>query len=200
MTDNTHLKAQRLATLLDSNVGAKVALLPLAPEHIPDVVDWEHHPSIACQLFPGPEPPETITSRAQAPLLGTTHHLAIVRPSEETLLGYLTLGVLSGDTTRTAPESWGSFTIVIGPEHQRQGYGRHALTRVPWLFQAWHGLEVLQIGVFEENTGAIRLYRELGYHEIERRWFWTATAKRRVLMMSNTPAVWRRRPAGFRQH
>ncbi len=136
-----------------------------------------------------------------APSLGTlrdllqtpppdTRHFSLVSDSEGVCVGALILAVRQ-DRLR-----WGSFEIVIDPVHQRCGYARQALERVPGLLEGLFGVSLIKIGVFEDNTAAMALYEALGYGPVERAWVFEPR-RRRVVWMSNDPQAFERRRIGF---
>ena len=66
------------------------------------------------------------------------------------------------------PESFYVNMLAAYPEYRGQGVGSALMCMVDgWAREA--GCDLASIQVFEENTGALRLYQRLGYGEIARR-------------------------------
>ncbi|MBH24792.1 MAG: hypothetical protein CMH57_10135 [Myxococcales bacterium] len=172
----------------------KLAVTPLRPEHAPRVHAWENHPDVLRWLLHDGVTLDEVAARAASPPTPqpaeVIHH---VIERADVPVGYLALSAHP-----PPPCAWGSFELFVGPEHQGEGVGREALARVPGLLRDWRGLEVIRIGVFEDNHRAVALYKELGYAVTERCWFPKGGAERRGLLMSNNPDAFARRPIGFR--
>jgi ribosomal protein S18 acetylase RimI-like enzyme len=66
-----------------------------------------------------------------------------------------------------APETWYICGIALLPEYRGRGIGTQLL-RIAAQQARQHGYDRLSLVVFEENTGALRLYRRLGYQVIDR--------------------------------
>jgi RimJ/RimL family protein N-acetyltransferase len=93
---------------------------------------------------------------------------------------------------------WGSFEVFLGPQSQGRGLGRGLLPPLQAQAQAWAGSQVVQIAAFADNERAQHLYREvLGYREVQRHWWWLGDQRRQVVLMSNQPDFFQRRPVGF---
>lgn len=127
------------------------------------------------------------------------HWMIERRPVSQGLGGESVARCVGALTVAMIPERvpCGSFEVLVGAPHQGRGYGRWAVSRVPEVLQRLWGVEVIKIGVFEDNVRALRLYESLGYGVLERAWAQTERGRRAVLWMSNRPDRLRRRRAGF---
>ncbi len=176
-----------------------IRLSPLEPRHAGRVALWELDPAVASGLLRplGPASVGEVMERASAPSRDRVHYIIEVTADRVDRLppvcpvGFLTLaeGV---DRVR-----WGSFEIALGVPWQGRGWGRRALEQVPGLLMAWRGLEAIKVGVFEDNARATGLYRSLGYEVVERSWLESTGGRRRALMMSNRPDLFKKREVGF---
>jgi ribosomal protein S18 acetylase RimI-like enzyme len=66
-----------------------------------------------------------------------------------------------------APETWYICGVALRPEYRGRGIGTQ-LMRIAGQQARKHGYNRLSLVVFEENTGALRLYQRLGYQIIDR--------------------------------
>ena len=66
-----------------------------------------------------------------------------------------------------APGTWYICGLALLPEYRGRGIGTQ-LMRIAAQQARQHGYDRLSLVVFEENTGALRLYRRLGYQVIDR--------------------------------
>lgn len=66
------------------------------------------------------------------------------------------------------PGSWYVCGIAVDPDHQDRGLGT-AFLEIARAQARERGLSTLSLIVFEQNTGATRLYDRLGYREVDRR-------------------------------
>ena len=66
-----------------------------------------------------------------------------------------------------APDTWYICGITVTPEHRGQGIGKR-LMQIAREQALDHGHDRLSLVVFEENTVAVRLYRQMGYEIIKR--------------------------------
>jgi ribosomal protein S18 acetylase RimI-like enzyme len=66
-----------------------------------------------------------------------------------------------------APETWYVCGVALLPEYRGRGIGTQ-LMRIAAQQAREHGYDRLSLVVFEQNTGALRLYRRLGYQVIDR--------------------------------
>ncbi len=66
-----------------------------------------------------------------------------------------------------APETWYICGVALLPEYRGRGIGTQLL-RIAAQQARENGYDRLSLVVFEENTGALRLYRRLGYQVIDR--------------------------------
>jgi ribosomal protein S18 acetylase RimI-like enzyme len=66
-----------------------------------------------------------------------------------------------------APDTWYICGIAVTPEHRGQGIGKR-LMQIAREQALDHGYDQLSLIVFEENTIAVSLYRQLGYETIKR--------------------------------
>ena len=66
-----------------------------------------------------------------------------------------------------APDTWYICGIAVTPECRWRGIGKR-LMQIARELALDHGYKRLSLVVFEENTGAVRLYRNLGYEVVKR--------------------------------
>ena len=66
-----------------------------------------------------------------------------------------------------APDTWYICGIAVTPECRGRGIGKR-LMQIARELALDHGYKRLSLVVFEENTGAVRLYRNLGYEVVKR--------------------------------
>jgi len=66
-----------------------------------------------------------------------------------------------------APDTWYICGVALYPEHRGRGIGRQLL-EIARRQAREHGYGQTSLVAFEQNSGAVRLYRRLGYREIAR--------------------------------
>jgi ribosomal protein S18 acetylase RimI-like enzyme len=66
-----------------------------------------------------------------------------------------------------APDTWYICGIAVTPDYRGRGIGKR-LMQIARELALDHGYERLSLVVFEENTVALRLYRNLGYEVVKR--------------------------------
>jgi ribosomal protein S18 acetylase RimI-like enzyme len=82
-----------------------------------------------------------------------------------------------------APEEWWLSSQAIDPAHRNTGRGTSFYREVE-AFVIAAGGRVIQAGVIERNAGAERLWRRIGFREIERQDYTAASGwKTRVIIM-----------------
>lgn len=118
-------------------------------------------------------------------------------PQDDTAMKPIPVGLihLHGSDARLAHHRHGDIGINVLKPYQGQGYGTEAMKWVlHWGFQ-YAGLHRIELGAFEYNPGAVKLYERIGFvPEGKRRdWMWFNGRYWDVHMFSMLEHEWRER-------
>ncbi|XDG05158.1 hypothetical protein ABKA04_004773 [Annulohypoxylon sp. FPYF3050] len=72
---------------------------------------------------------------------------------------------LKSNPPQLAHHRWSDISIDIAKDHRGKGYGGEAIKWALWYGFQMAGLHRIQIGAFSFNTGAVNLYKKLGFTE-----------------------------------
>jgi len=175
-----------------------IAITPLADRHLDRLLELEQEVSIQTAFK---RPP--YDRAALLELLEEADPDRACFAIEEAVDGQVAarvIGWLELRAVRVSGFACGSFEIYLDPACQGRGVGREVVAQLPAMVRARFGLDVVLIGVFEDNKAALRLYERLGYVEVDRQWHYPERGDRqRWLMLSNKPERFVRRRVGFGQ-
>lgn len=109
-----------------------------------------------------------VFSLAQAKVNPLLHPFVVYDPSvsgrpprtDEPMLGFVMYQVMEGVGFITR--------LMIGAEHQREGYGRATLHEVVRRLKATPEVDFIGVSITKGNEHAERLYRELGFVDAEK--------------------------------
>ena len=86
-----------------------------------------------------------------------------ITTNDDTLVGHVTVWGLS------VPARIGTLAIIIGPEHQNNGYGKDAVSIILRLAFEEMGAHKIELQTWAYNERAIHVYDSLGFIEEGRR-------------------------------
>jgi len=140
------------------------------PEIVASIHKWANDPAIIPFIRPNPTEEslnnkEIVTIESLTKRLEYTHIYLIY--AESRLVGEISFQVDPDQLHKKTPGSaW--IGINIGEEFARgKGIGTRAMQYLEQQIKA-HGLHRIELGVFEFNANAIKLYKKMGYQEIAR--------------------------------
>jgi len=140
------------------------------PEIVTSIHKWANDPAIIPFIRPNPTEEslnnkETVSIASLTKRLGYTHIYLIY--AERQLVGEISFQIDPDQLYKKEPGSaW--IGINIGEEFARgKGIGSQAMQYLEQQIKAY-GLHRIELGVFEFNTNAIKLYKKMGYQEIAR--------------------------------
>lgn len=169
-------------------VGERIRLRELRDADLPTLVRWWRDPEVAVfnnRVLPRPDGPLEEQFRAWSTNDSAMGAGFCVETLDSELIGHVALfGADAGNRCAT-------FGIVIGPEHQSQGYGTEATRLMADFGFLQLGLHRIELQVNADNVRGISAYRKAGFEKeglLRGKLFYAGRFHDQVIMARLSPA------------